>query len=64
MSGPMGEGPLPEEERNVVPETDDEELDEEKPRFIEHGATHFSSRFRPNQREYPGRPRGTARGKD
>ena len=60
VSGPMGEGPLPpEEERNVTPERDDEELDDESEaepvsRFVEHGGTHFAARFRPNQRRYGG----------
>lgn len=46
ISGPCNGGP---------------DQDDEPSTAIEHGATHFALRVRPNQRKYPGRPGGAAR---
>lgn len=59
----MGEGPLPEEERNVVPERDDERSEEKlTAEDFWGGSTHFHRYVNPaNQRSYPDRSRGTVR---
>lgn len=61
---PSAPASSPEEERNVVPERDDEELGEEKLTSGDFwgGASHFHRYVSEgNQRSYPGRPGGAAR---